>query len=63
MDVHYELNGLKVLWNAEKAKINISKHDGISFEQAETTLFDPFFRLVEPVVTMKLVMLYLVMTT
>ena len=45
MDIHYELNGLKFLWNAEKAKINISKHDGISFEQAATVFFDPFFRL------------------
>ena len=47
MDIHYELNGLKFLWNAEKAKINISKHDGISFEQAATVFFDPFFRLVD----------------
>jgi uncharacterized protein len=47
MDIHYELNGLKFLWNAEKAKINISKHDGVSFEQAATVFFDPFFCLVD----------------
>lgn len=47
MDIHYQLNGLSFLWNAEKAKTNKSKHDGISFEQAATVFFDPFFQVMD----------------
>jgi len=47
MDIHYELNGVRFVWNADKAQINIRKHDGISFEQAATVFFDPFFCLVD----------------
>lgn len=34
MDVTYTLNGVKFVWDSEKANANKSKHDGISFEQA-----------------------------
>jgi len=47
MDIHHELNGTAFIWNAKKAAGNPIKHDGVSFEQAATVFFDPFFRLVE----------------
>ncbi|NOT69550.1 MAG: BrnT family toxin [Methylophilaceae bacterium] len=47
MDIRYELNGTIFIWNTKKAASNRIKHDGISFEQASTVFFDPFFRLVE----------------
>ncbi len=47
MDIHCELNGTTFVWNAKKAAANPGKHDGITFEQAATVFFDPFFRLVE----------------
>lgn len=47
MDVHYELNGTPFVWNDLKAKGNLGKHGGITFEQAVTVFFDPLFRLVD----------------
>ncbi len=47
MDFHYELNGTAFVWNMKKAAGNPGKHDGITFEQAATVFFDPFFRMVE----------------
>ena len=47
MDIHYELNGLSFVWDARKAAVNPARHDGITFEQAATAFFDPFFRLVD----------------
>lgn len=47
MDVLFELNSLSFVWDARKAAANRVKHEGISFEQAATVFFDPFFRLVE----------------
>jgi hypothetical protein len=47
MDIRYELNGTAFLWNAEKARENVLKHVGITFEQAAEVFFDPFFRLVD----------------
>ncbi len=47
MDRRFELNGTAFVWNAKKAAANVRKHDGISFEQAASVFFDPFFRLVE----------------
>lgn len=47
VDIHYELSGTRFVWNAKKAASNPGKHDGITFEQAATVFFDPFFRLVE----------------
>lgn len=32
------------VWNAKKAAANSAEHDGITFEQAATVFFDPFFR-------------------
>jgi uncharacterized DUF497 family protein len=45
MDISYELNGVVFRWDEIKAKTNIRKHDGVSFEQAAWAFFDPFFRL------------------
>lgn len=47
MDFRFELNGTTFIWNAKKAAANPGRHDGITFEQAATAFFDPFFRLVE----------------
>jgi len=47
MDIRFELNGTTFVWNERKAAGNPGKHDGITFEQAATVFFDPFFRLVE----------------
>lgn len=47
MDIRFELNGTAFVWNAKKAAANPVKHDGITFEQATSVFFDPFFRLVE----------------
>ena len=47
VDVRYELNGTAFVWDAEKARINIAVHDGITFERAAEVFFDPFFRLVD----------------
>lgn len=47
MDTRYELNGTTYVWNAKKAAANPGKHDGITFEQAASVFFDPFFHLVE----------------
>jgi len=42
MDIEYELHGIRFRWNEDKAKLNIKKHDGVSFEQAAQVFFDPF---------------------
>lgn len=47
MDVRYELNGTLFIWDDEKARANITAHDGITFERAAEVFFDPFFRLVD----------------
>jgi uncharacterized DUF497 family protein len=46
MDVHYELNGDLVVWNAAKAARNRLVH-GVSFEEAATVFADPLFVLVD----------------
>jgi hypothetical protein len=43
MDVRHELHGLTFVWNLAKAAANAKKHDGVTFEQAATVFFDPFF--------------------
>ncbi len=45
MDTHFVFEGTAFVWNAEKAKSNISKH-GITFQQAAEVFFDPMFQLV-----------------
>jgi len=44
MDIEYELHGIRFRWNEDKAKLNIKKHDGVSFEQAAQVFFDPFIQ-------------------
>lgn len=46
MDIHFELNGDSFVWNADKARRNLSKH-GVRFEEAATVFGDPAFVLVE----------------
>jgi hypothetical protein len=47
MDVRYNLNGVSFVWDTDKAAANEIKHEGVTFEQAATTFFDPFFRMVD----------------
>ncbi len=47
MDIHFEKNGITFIWNGRKAAANPKKHDGITFEQATETFFDPFFKVVD----------------
>ena len=47
MDVQFEFCGLAFRWDEEKARRNIRKHDGISFERSAEAFFDPFFRIVD----------------
>lgn len=47
MNVCYDLNGTNFVWDDEKARANMLKHDGITFEQSAEAFFDPFFRLVD----------------
>jgi uncharacterized protein len=42
MDIEYELHGIRFRWNEDKARLNVKKHDGVSFEQAAQVFFDPF---------------------
>lgn len=41
------LNGITFVWNAEKARSNPIKHDGITFQQAAEAFFDPFLIVVD----------------
>ncbi|MEH2172079.1 BrnT family toxin [Nostoc sp.] len=47
MDVFFVLNGVTFLWNEEKAWINPSNYDGITFQQAVEAFFDPFLVVVD----------------
>jgi uncharacterized DUF497 family protein len=47
MDVTHHLNGTDFVWNDRKAANNPGKHDGVTFVEAATVFFDPFFRLVD----------------
>ncbi len=47
MDVRYDLNGVAFVWDSDKAATNVVKHGGVTFEQAATVFFDPFFCLVD----------------
>lgn len=46
MDIYYELNEITFVWNEEKARENISRHE-ITFKQAAETFFDPFLIFVD----------------
>lgn len=43
-DVAHERNGIRFVWNRDKAESNLRKH-GVAFEEACETFFDPFVRL------------------
>ncbi|MDR2875612.1 MAG: BrnT family toxin [Methylobacillus sp.] len=47
MDIHFDLNGARFVWNDEKARLNVLRHDGITFERAVEVFFDPLLRLVD----------------
>lgn len=47
MDVRFELNGAWFIWNADKARRNAGKHDGVTFQQAAEAFFDPFLRVTQ----------------
>lgn len=47
INIFHNLNGICFVWHDKKAKSNQEKHDGISFEQACTVFFDPFFVTVD----------------
>ncbi len=47
MDVHFPLNGLTFVWNDQKARANLLKHDGITFPQAAEAFFDPLLVVVD----------------
>lgn len=46
MPVHYSIQDIRFEWDAKKAAANRAKH-GVELEQACTTFFDPFLRVVE----------------
>ncbi|QBQ56238.1 BrnT family toxin [Nitrosococcus wardiae] len=46
MDEDFELNGIKFIWNQEKARANRAKHK-VAFKQAAEAFFDPFVRVVD----------------
>jgi uncharacterized DUF497 family protein len=33
---------MKILWDSNKAAANLKNHDGVTFEEAQHVLFDPF---------------------
>lgn len=47
MNVYFLLNGITFVWDEEKARINPINHDGITFEQAAESFFDPFLVVVD----------------
>lgn len=47
MDVSYSLNGIRFIWDDNKARLNIQRHDSITFEYAAQAFFDPFIRVVD----------------
>jgi uncharacterized protein len=47
MNVYFVLNGITFVWNDGKARINLTNHDGISFQQAAEVFFDPFLVVVD----------------
>jgi uncharacterized DUF497 family protein len=47
MNVYFVLNDITFVWDDEKARINSSKHDKITFQQAAETFFDPFLVVVD----------------
>lgn len=47
MDTCFVLDGITFIWNDEKARVNPRKHDGVTFQQAAESFFDPFLVVVD----------------
>jgi uncharacterized protein len=47
MNVYFVLNSITFIWDDEKARINPINHDGITFQQAAESFFDPFLVVVD----------------
>jgi uncharacterized protein len=47
MNVYFVLNGITFVWDEEKARINPTNHDGVNFQQAAESFFDPFLVVVD----------------
>jgi uncharacterized protein len=47
MNVYFVLNGITFVWDDEKAQINPTNHDGVTFRQAAESFFDPFLVVVD----------------
>ena len=47
MDIYYELHNITFVWDKNKARTNLIKHDGVTFEQAAEAFFDPFLKVVD----------------
>ncbi len=47
MNAYFNLNGITFVWDDEKARINPINHDGVTFEQAAESFFDPFLVVVD----------------
>jgi hypothetical protein len=47
MNVYFVLNGITFVWDDGKVRINLTNHDGISFQQAAEVFFDPFLVVVD----------------
>lgn len=47
MDVYFVLNGITFVWNEEKARKNLGKHNSVTFQQAPEAFFDPFLVVVD----------------
>jgi uncharacterized DUF497 family protein len=45
--VYFVLNGITFVWNDEKARINPTNHDGVTFQQSAEAFFDPLLVGVE----------------
>jgi hypothetical protein len=41
------LHPIEFEWDDEKAKINLRRHNGVSFEEAETVFGDPFAHILD----------------
>jgi len=46
MRIDYQLHGIRLEWESEKAATNLHKH-GIAFETACEVFFDPFLRMLD----------------
>jgi uncharacterized protein len=47
MNVYFVLNGITFAWDDKKAQINPANHDGITFQQAAESFFDPFLVVID----------------